>query len=57
MNPPDIPSAARPVRRHRNTAADWEHHRESIRQLYMVENKSLEETINTMARSRNFQAR
>lgn len=57
MNQPGVPPSARPVRRHRNAAADWEYHRESIKQLYVVENKSLEETINIMARSRNFQAR
>ena len=55
----DIPTWRQPQlaapRRSRFSATEWEDHRESIRKLYIDEEKSLEETMKCMAENFDFQ--
>ena len=57
MSPPPFPNTSQSARRHRNRAADWEQHKQSIKQLYIVEDHSFEDTMMTMVERHGFRAR
>lgn len=46
-----------PQRRHHHTDSDWEKRKETISQLYLVENKSVEDVVKSLSEDHEFYVR